>query len=108
MEHEQFMDIVAHGWSIPTNQTDKAKILTAKFNNLIRVLRAWQTNLSSLKANIENVKFILTFLEVLEEYKDLSLIEWNFRALLREKYANLLWHTNLLEANGNYQMGKVW
>jgi hypothetical protein len=29
-------------------------------------------------------------LEVLEDYRDLSLIEWNFRSLVKEKYASLL------------------
>lgn len=29
-------------------------------------------------------------MEILEEYRDLSIIEWNFRALLRDKYASLL------------------
>jgi hypothetical protein len=51
---------------------------------LRRVLRAWQGQLSSLKANIENVKIILQFLEVLEDFRDLTIIEWNFRILLRE------------------------
>jgi hypothetical protein len=46
--------------------------------------------LSSLKANIENVKIVLQLLEVLEEYRDLSIMEWNFRLLLKEKYASLL------------------
>jgi hypothetical protein len=41
MEHENFMEVVQHGWSLPTNQEDKAKNLNAKFKNLRRVLRAW-------------------------------------------------------------------
>jgi hypothetical protein len=90
MEHEHFMDVVRHGWSIPVFQADKAKFLSAKFKNLRRVLKAWQRQLSSLKANVSNVKLILTFLELLEECRDLSVAEWNFRDLLRDKYASLL------------------
>jgi hypothetical protein len=41
-------------------------------------------------ANIENAKLVSTLLEVMEEYRDLSLVEWNFRALVKEKYALLL------------------
>jgi hypothetical protein len=26
MEHEHFMEVVAHGWSVPTNQADSTKI----------------------------------------------------------------------------------
>jgi hypothetical protein len=53
-------------------------------------LKAWQTRLSSLKANIENVNADLIFMGVLEEFRDLSILEWNFRALLQEKYSSLL------------------
>jgi hypothetical protein len=90
MEHEHFLDIVAHGWNIPVSQTDKAKSLSAKFKNLRRVLKAWQSQLSSLKTNIVNVKLILCLMDVLEEFRDLSIIEWNFRQLLKEKLASLL------------------
>jgi hypothetical protein len=90
MEHEHFMDIVAHGWNIRVLQTDKAKCLSAKFKNLRRVLKAWQLQLSNLKSNIANVKLIMGLLDVLEEFRDLSVIEWNFRHLLQEKLANLL------------------
>jgi hypothetical protein len=90
MEHEHFMDIVTHGWNIPVHQTDKAKCLSAKFKNLRRVLKSWQSQLSNLKSNIANVKLILGLLDVLEEFRDLSVIEWNFRHLLQEKLANLL------------------
>jgi endonuclease/exonuclease/phosphatase family metal-dependent hydrolase len=41
MEHEHFLAVVAHGWAVPTTQTDSAKILSAKFKNLRRVLKAW-------------------------------------------------------------------
>jgi hypothetical protein len=43
MEHEQFLNVVSHGWSVPTQQQDAAKILTEKFKNLRRVLKAWQS-----------------------------------------------------------------
>jgi hypothetical protein len=41
LEHDQFMEVVANGWNIPVQHQDAAKILTAKFKNLRRVLRAW-------------------------------------------------------------------
>jgi hypothetical protein len=90
MEHEHFMDIVAHGWNLPVFQTDKAKRLSTKFKNLRRVLKAWQLQLSNLESNIDNVKLIMGLLDVLEEFRDLSVIEWNFRHLLQEKLAILL------------------
>jgi endonuclease/exonuclease/phosphatase family metal-dependent hydrolase len=96
MEHEHFMDIVAHGWNLPVFQTDKAKCLSAKFKNLRRVLKAWQLQLSNLKSNIDNVKLIMGLPDVLEEFRDLSVIEWNFRHLLQEKLAFCLGNSKFI------------
>jgi len=61
MEHEEFMPLVQHTWASSVNETDMAKVITAKFKNLRRVLKDWQRNLSNLKLAIENVKPVLTF-----------------------------------------------
>lgn len=90
LQHEDFLRIVEHGWTVPITATDKAKIITAKFKNLRRVLRFWQATLSGLKTMIQNVKLVLSFLELIEESRDLLLIEWNFKALLQEKLQTLL------------------
>ena len=90
MEHEQFLNIVQHGWSLPTFQSDSGKVITVKFKNLRRVIRAWQSQLSNLKANIANVKLVLSFLGLLEEFRDLSLQEWNFRHILEQRLVSLL------------------
>ena len=90
MEHEQFLNVVQHGWTLPTFQSDPAKVITAKFKNLRRVIRAWQAQLSNLKANIANVKLVLSFLGLLEEFRDLSLQEWNFRHILEQRLISLL------------------
>ncbi|PVH33721.1 hypothetical protein PAHAL_8G054400 [Panicum hallii] len=90
MEHEHFWAVVQHGWSLPTQQTDAAKIIIEKFKNLRRVIRAWQAQLSSLKTNISNVKLIISLLGIIEEFRDLSLMEWNFRDLLEKKLLSLL------------------
>jgi len=90
MEHEHFMSIVQHGWSLPTFQNDSTKIITAKFKNLRRVIKAWQAQLSSLKAAISNVKLILSFMGYLEEFGDLTLFDWNFKEILEDKLISLL------------------
>jgi hypothetical protein len=84
------MAVVQHGWNVPTNQTDKAKIISAKFKNLRRVLKAWQSQMSNLKTNIANVKLTLSFLELLEECRDLSIQEWNFKEALIDKLISVL------------------
>ena len=90
MEHEHFMSIVQHGWSLPTFKNDSTKIITAKFKNLRRVIKAWQAQLSSLKAAISNVKLILSFMGYLEEFGDLTLFDWNFKEILEDKLISLL------------------
>jgi hypothetical protein len=60
------MEVVSHSWNMP-----------------------WQSQLSSLKTNITNVKLILIFLGILEEFRDLSVVEWKFRIMLQEKYNSL-------------------
>lgn len=105
MEHEDFMAIVQHGWNDPTTQTDAAKRITEKFKNLRRVLKAWHSQLSNLKQNISNVKLVLSLMEMLEEFRDLSIHEWNFREALAEKlitYHSLKTIENLLEAKGHH------
>lgn len=47
-------------------------------------------SISSLKTNIANVRNIIFFLEILEDYKDLTLQEWNFREILKQKLSDLL------------------
>lgn len=74
----------------PTPHQDAAKIITAKFKKLRAIFKEWQKSLSSLKTIITNVKNIHFFLEILEEYRDLSLAEWNFKSILSNKLSELL------------------
>jgi hypothetical protein len=75
LQHDDFAQQVQLGWVSPFSISDPAKNITAKFKNLRSVLKQWKQNLSSLKENIANVKLILSFLNILEEFRDLSLIE---------------------------------
>lgn len=75
---------------MPTHQQDYAKIITTKLKNLRQILKVWQKSISSLTTNISNVKSIILFLDVFEDYRDLTLAEWNFREILKQKLNNLL------------------
>jgi hypothetical protein len=104
-----FLSVVQHGWSLPTFQSDKAKIISAQFRNLRRVIKAWQSHLSRLKENIRNVKLILELLSLLEEFWDLSITEWNFQSTSRGKTSLPLKTTeNLLEAAWHNMLGQGW
>jgi hypothetical protein len=54
--HEEFMNVLQHGWTTPVFVTDRAKLLGAKFKNLRKVLRNWQAHLGNLTKCIENNK----------------------------------------------------
>lgn len=90
MEQSDFFSIVQQGWYAPEHITDAAKIITAKFKNLRKVLKEWQSNISNLKQTIANVKLILTFMLFVEEFRDLTVPEWNFKTILEQKLTSLL------------------
>lgn len=85
-----FMQTAQQGWEAVSSQTDKAKTITAKFKSPRKVLRSWQQNLSSLKRNLSNVKVILSLLEIIEECRDLTIMEHNFKETLIGKINQFL------------------
>jgi hypothetical protein len=54
---------------------DSAKRMMAKFKNLRRVLRCWYAQTSNLATTIQNNKMMLSFLDTIEEHRDMSLEE---------------------------------
>lgn len=106
LQHDQFSGILEQSWSTPMMQQDSAKLVTAKFKVTRQRLRQWQASLTSLKTLINNTKLVLHFLEVLGDYRDLSLQEWNFKKLLDDRLLNLLTQQkNILEAKRHYKVG---
>jgi hypothetical protein len=53
------------------------------------VLRCWYANISNLASNIKNNKMVIGFLDTLEEFRDLSLEDWNFRPIVQDNLARL-------------------
>jgi hypothetical protein len=87
---EQFPVILTECWADTNHHTDCAKALTTKFKALRKKLKDWQASKIGLKTIIANTKTILQFLEVLGEFRDLSVEEWNFKELLKEHLISLL------------------
>ena len=50
----------------------------------------WKTQLPNLPATIQNTKDIIVLLDILDESRDLTLQEWNFRSILQEHLQTLL------------------
>jgi hypothetical protein len=92
MLHDEFMEVLQLGWDSPILYHDKAKNITAKFKNLRKTFRQWkqQQQLPCLAKTIEQIKMVLSFLNTMEEFRDLSLEEWNFRENLLTHIENLL------------------
>jgi hypothetical protein len=68
LHHEQFNQVMMHGWSIPTYHLDKARILGAKFKNLRRVLRHWHKQISNLASTIAHSKELILLIDKFEEF----------------------------------------
>lgn len=90
LEHEHFQSILQHAWGIPSSENDKDKRLGSKFKNLRRVLKSWKKLLPSREKTIQNCKDSISFLDMVEEVRDLSLQEWNFREMVREQLSSFL------------------
>lgn len=90
LEHSEFKEVVASAWNIPVGFTDAAKSINAKFKNLRRALKNWAKDLSNLKKKIERLNDAIFLLDLFEEFKNLSNLEWNCRALLKEELLVLL------------------
>ena len=87
---DDFMNQVSIGWHSDFHHSDAANLITTKFKNFRKVLKEWKRTLSNLKQNITNVKLTLDWINFMEDFRDLTLAEWNFRALLEEKLISLL------------------
>lgn len=74
LQREDFIAQVQSGWVLPYHVDDPAKIITAKFKNLRKTLKQWKQTLSALKECIHHTKLILSFMNILEEFRDPSLM----------------------------------
>jgi hypothetical protein len=87
---------------------DQAKKISAKFKNLRRVLKMWHSQIPNLNSNIVNNKLMLSFLDVLEETRYLSLQEWNFRLLVQQNLDKLLEQQRVYwKQRGNIKWAKL-
>lgn len=84
------MTVFQNTWLSQPNLSDKAKNLTAKFKNSRKVLKDWQRSLPKIDKTVQHTKLLIEFIDIIEEHRDLSIEEWNFRDLMQTKVAELL------------------
>ena len=90
LQRQGFNELPLENWNNYPSLKDKARNLIKKFKSLRGALRAWSSRISNLKSNIDNVSTTIQRLDIIEEYRYLSLEEWNFRSILKEKMFSLL------------------
>jgi hypothetical protein len=85
-----FKDIVDLYWQSTPFYGNSAKTISVKFKQLRRGLKAWSKGLSQFSKNIHNCSWIIAFMDRLEDAIPLSLIEKNFRKIVKTHLAKLL------------------
>lgn len=72
---EGFNEILTANWLAAPSISDKVKILTNKCKNLRGALKVWSSSFSNLKTTINNISMTIQLLDIIEEFRDLSLEE---------------------------------
>ena len=85
VNHEGFFELVDLIWTNHGNDPNAARNISAKLKALRKGLRIWSKNLSKLQKLIQNCNAMIQFLDSIEKYRDLTLLEWRFRVLIRTK-----------------------
>jgi hypothetical protein len=76
------MNIFQSTWLGLPSLSDKAKNLTAKFKITRKVLKDWQRSLPKIDKTVRDIKLLIEFIDNIEEHRDLSIEEWNFRDIM--------------------------
>jgi hypothetical protein len=84
------MNIFQSTWLGLPSLPDKAKNLTTKFKIARKVLKDWQRSLPKIDKTVSDTKLLIEFIDNIEEHRDLSIEEWNFRDIMQQKVAELL------------------
>jgi hypothetical protein len=90
LEFERFMNIFQTTWLGLPCLPDKAKNLTTKFKIVRKVLKDWQRSLPKIDKTVREIKLLIEFIDNIEEHRDLSIEEWNFKDIMQQKVAELL------------------
>jgi hypothetical protein len=82
LQLEDFHSIFQDSWSQPLFQPDPAKRLIAKFKRARKAIQVWCKSLPNLAKLIDKVKLVIQLLDFIEDSRDLTIQEWNFKEIL--------------------------
>jgi hypothetical protein len=86
---------VENALNIPVNYSDSAKRINAKFKNLRRGLKLWAQKIPCIKEPIAKVNETIDMLDTFEEWRSLTIEEWNLRDILKSHVLMLLHNQNV-------------
>jgi hypothetical protein len=84
------MELINKSWNMAPIMQDSALNINAKLKYLRAALKKWSRNHSNLHKIIENCNFTLALLDGIEDQRNLSIMEKNFRKILKAHTAKLL------------------
>ena len=85
-----FAQIISNNWQHLGNYKNAAQDIIARLKSLRYGLKQWSKSLSQLSKIIHSCNFVLALLDGLEDQRLLSIIESNFRRLLKVHLTKLL------------------
>ena len=90
LEFDGFYETVIQCWNRNQQLTNSAKDTAARFKCLRMGLKKWSKNLSKLNTNISACNYVLSMIDGIEDQRNLSTIEANFRTIIKNHIAKLL------------------
>jgi hypothetical protein len=89
VNHRGFLDTISLHWNNSLVFGNASKNLSSKLKHVRSGLKKWSKNLSNLNKLIYNSKWVLLLMDGLEDQRNLSRMETNFRKLVKQHLANL-------------------
>jgi hypothetical protein len=90
LQLEDFHSRFQASWEHDLFQPDPAKWLMAKFKRARKVIHGWQKSLPNLAKLIVKAELIIQLMDFIEESRDLTIQEWNFKNALVHHLQGLL------------------
>jgi hypothetical protein len=85
-----FLELVERVWSVPVRAKSSSGIITAKLKNLRYELKRWGKSLSHFKDLVAKCNHVIFLLDQIEDARDLTRPEFNFRNIVKSHLKHLL------------------
>jgi hypothetical protein len=89
-EFDGIMELILDSWNMAPIKQDSALNINIKFKYLRAAMEKWSRNHSNLHKIIDNCSYTLALLDGIEEQRSLSIMEKNFRRILKAHTPKLL------------------